>query len=153
MPDDDLDNDFSMRCPKCAASDQIDIQALVWLRLSPDGTDPYEARNQIHEWGVVNVAQCCACEHIGTVKDFEIAEQPEHRDNEARAKRAADAVYAYVKAKGEDYEESSSEIVDLMTDLLHLTIRLDEGDDPIESTLRLAQMHFEAEQAEAENEP
>ena len=153
MPDDDLDNDFSMRCPKCNASDRIDVQALVWLRLSPDGTDPYEARNQDHEWGDVNVAQCCACEHIGTVKDFEIAEQPEHRDNEARAKRAADAVYGYIKAKGETYEESSSEIVDLMTDLLHLAIKLDEGIDPVESTLRLAQMHFEAEHADPKDEP
>ena len=99
MPDHDLDNDFSMRCPKCAASDQIDIQALVWLRLSPDGTDPYEARNQAHEWGDVNIAQCCACEHIGTVKDFEIAEQPQHRDNEARAKRAAETKKAEAKPK------------------------------------------------------
>ena len=40
-----------------------------------------------------------------------------------------------------------------MTDLLHLAIKLDEGADPVESTLRLAQMHFEAEQADREDEP
>jgi hypothetical protein len=65
--------------------------------------------------------------------------------NAARAQRAQTALQHYIEAKAEAFENSSSEIVDLITDLLHLTARLDEGDDPIESTLRLAQMHFDAE--------
>jgi hypothetical protein len=73
-------------------------------------------------------------------------------DNEIRADRAHEALRFYVKAKGEMFEESSSEIVDLITDLLHLTARIDEGDDPVESTVRLALMHFEAEQGEPEVE-
>ena len=37
---DDLDNDFGMKCPKCGASDEIDVCADVWVRLCPDGTGP-----------------------------------------------------------------------------------------------------------------
>ena len=52
---------------------------------------------------------------------------------------------AAVAAKGEVFENNSSEIADLITDLLHLSVRIDQGDDPVESTLRLARMHFDAE--------
>lgn len=145
-----LDNDFGMKCPKCGTSDQIDVQASVWLRLCSDGTDLYQAKNQDHEWADANAALCASCDHTGAVREFEARNQTPVKDNEARAKRAADAVYQYVKAKGEAYEESSSEVVDLITDLLHLTLKLDQGDEPIDSTLRLARMHFDAEQDEAE---
>jgi hypothetical protein len=62
-------------------------------------------------------------------------------DNETRADRASAALREYVAAKGDAFENSSSEIADL----LHLAARLDEGDDPIDSTLRLALLHFDAE--------
>jgi len=65
--------------------------------------------------------------------------------NAARAQRAETALREYIEAKGEVFERSSSEIADLMADLLHLAVRLDEGDDPAANTLRLAEMHFEAE--------
>jgi hypothetical protein len=66
-------------------------------------------------------------------------------DNGTRADRASAALREYVTAKGEAFENSSSEIADLIADLLHLAARLDEGDDPIDSTLRLARLHFDAE--------
>ena len=69
-------------------------------------------------------------------------------DNHDRAERARTALQAYIEARGEALEDSSSEIVDLIADLLHLAADLDEGFDPIDSTLRLARMHFEAEHAE-----
>jgi hypothetical protein len=72
--------------------------------------------------------------------------------NETRAQRAEAALLQYVEAKGEVFENSSSEIADLIADLLHLAARLDEGDDPIESTIRLARMHFEAEHGNPEEE-
>lgn len=65
--------------------------------------------------------------------------------NEARAERARTALRQYVEARGEVFEDSSSEITDLIADLLHLTVRIDQGDDPVESTLRLARLHFDAE--------
>jgi hypothetical protein len=69
-------------------------------------------------------------------------------DNEARADRAHEALRQYVEAKREVFERSSSEIADLIADLLHLAARLDEGDNPIDSTLFLARMHFDAERVE-----
>jgi hypothetical protein len=149
----DAQHEFGLQCPKCKASHQIDVHASVWLRLSSDGTDPYEAKNQDHEWGDDNAAWCGSCDHTGTVRDFEASNQSPMNDNEARAKRAADAVYQYVKAKGEAYEESSSEVVDLITDLLHLAAKLDQGDEPVESTLHLARMHFDAERSEQGLDP
>jgi hypothetical protein len=55
---------------------------------------------------------------------------------------------AYIEARGAAFDDSSTEIVDLIADLLHLTATIDQGFDPIDSTLRLARMHFEAERAE-----
>ena len=73
-------------------------------------------------------------------------------DNELRADRALAALEYYIAIKGEVFENSSSEIVDLVTDLLHLTARNAKGDDPVERTLWLARMHFDAEQCEPEAE-
>ena len=69
-------------------------------------------------------------------------------DNRDRTERARIALQAYIEARGEPFENSSSEIVDLIADLLHLTADLDEGFDPIDSALCLARIHFEAERAE-----
>lgn len=72
--------------------------------------------------------------------------------NATRAERAENALRVYVEANGDVFENSSSEIADIIADLLHLAARTDEGDDPIDSTLRLARMHYEAEvQEEAES--
>ena len=78
--------------------------------------------------------------------------QPSASSNAARADHAKNALQQYVEAKGEVFENNSSEVADLIADLLHLTARLDEGDDPIESTLRLAKLHFEVEHANPEEE-
>lgn len=65
--------------------------------------------------------------------------------NDIRAGRAQAALHSYVEAKGEVFENSSSEVADLMADLLHLTVRIDDGDHGPASVLRLARMHFDAE--------
>jgi hypothetical protein len=72
--------------------------------------------------------------------------------NDIRAERAQAALQSYVEAKGEVFENISSEIADLIADLLHLTLRIDQGDDPVESTLRLARMHFDAEHNDPEEQ-
>lgn len=69
--------------------------------------------------------------------------------NEQRAERARVALEQYVISRGEVFENSSSEITDLIADLLHLAEHTDEGDDPVESTLFLARMHYEAEITES----
>jgi hypothetical protein len=65
--------------------------------------------------------------------------------NATRAERAENALRIYVESQGEAFENNSSEIADLIADLLHLADQIDEGDDPIDSTLRLARRHYEAE--------
>ncbi len=76
--------------------------------------------------------------------------------NDTRAERAQVALQAYAEAKGEVFENSSSEIADLIADLLHLAARLLEGENTLEDTvercLRLAQMHFDAEHGDPEEE-
>lgn len=73
-------------------------------------------------------------------------------NNDTRAERGQIALQAYVEAKGEVFENSSSEIADLMADLLHLAVRTDQGEAAVENTLRLARMHFEAEHENPEEE-
>ena len=41
-------------------------------------------------------------------------------DNRDRADRARTALQAYIEARGETFENSSSEIADLIADLMHL---------------------------------
>jgi hypothetical protein len=72
--------------------------------------------------------------------------------NKNRAQRAETALKNYVEARGETFERSSSEIADLIADLLHLTGSLDEGDDAVESTIELARMHFDAEHENPEED-
>jgi hypothetical protein len=66
-------------------------------------------------------------------------------ENDERAARAETALQQYIEVRGEVFEHSSSEIADLITDLLHHAVRLDDRDRPVEGVLRLARMHFEAE--------
>ena len=74
-------------------------------------------------------------------------------NNETRRQRAEEALRHYVESRGEVFEASSSEAADLIADLLHRVAAKDEGHDPIDSTLRLARMHFEAEHGNPEEEP
>lgn len=76
--------------------------------------------------------------------------------NDTRAERAQAALQSYVEAKGEIVENSSSEIAELIADLLHLAARLLEsensGEETVERCLRLARMHFDAEHENPEEE-
>ena len=72
--------------------------------------------------------------------------------NATRAEHAAIALHAYVEAKGEAFENSGSEIADLVADLLHLAAITGQGEEAVESTLRLARMHFEAEHDDPEEQ-
>jgi hypothetical protein len=73
-------------------------------------------------------------------------------NNETRRMRAANALRAYIEARGEVFENTSADAADLIADLLHLVVAIDHGDDPVESTLRLARMHFDAEHGNPEEE-
>jgi hypothetical protein len=69
--------------------------------------------------------------------------------NAARAKRAEQALRYYVESIGETFENNSSEIADLIADLLHLAATNEGGEtedeSPVLDVLDTAQNHYEAE--------
>jgi len=64
---------WNMTCPECGDDDQIDIAAIVHVRLCINGTDVTEAENGDHHWDDNSEAKCCACGHVGTVAEFTAA--------------------------------------------------------------------------------
>ena len=66
-----MSNQFQMRCPKCKSADQIDIEAIVWVRLTEDGTDADASNDGGHTWDDGSAATCAACGCSGTVFDFD----------------------------------------------------------------------------------
>jgi hypothetical protein len=74
-----------------------------------------------------------------------------HLSNLTRAARAQAALRSYIEAKGEVFENSNSEIADLIADLLHLAVWIGEIIEELsERVLGLARLHFEAEQDDPE---
>jgi hypothetical protein len=66
-----MSNFLDIRCPKCRATDQIDIAATVWLRVMEDGTDADQSADGNHEFEPTSPATCNACGFAGQVRDFE----------------------------------------------------------------------------------
>ena len=64
-------NPLDMACPACKRDDRIDIQATVWVRLTPDGTDADLSEDGDHTFEPTSPAQCHGCGHHGTVAEFE----------------------------------------------------------------------------------
>ena len=65
-----MSNFLDMRCPKCGDEDRLDIQATVWIRVCEDGTDADASRDGGHDYEPHSPAQCGACGHCGTVRQF-----------------------------------------------------------------------------------
>lgn len=65
--------------------------------------------------------------------------------NETRRNVARLALAYYLKTKGETPDEGTSNIVDLVTDLLHLAASLQPSDREPEQILETAAMHYRAE--------
>lgn len=61
---------WEMCCPKCGEDDRIDVLALVWVRLTPDGTDRDEPDGTDEDWDNNSPCSCNHCGHRGTVGDF-----------------------------------------------------------------------------------
>jgi hypothetical protein len=68
-----MSNFLDLRCPRCRDQDHIDILALIWVRLTEDGTDADASDDGDHEWSGQSAAVCGACGHRATVQDFEPA--------------------------------------------------------------------------------
>lgn len=52
---------FGMRCPSCKSDDAVDIQAVVWVRLTPNGTDADLSDDGSHEWDSASASRCSGC--------------------------------------------------------------------------------------------
>ena len=68
-----MSNRFNYRCPHCGSSDQIEICAIVAVRLTANGA---VIANNVRDvdgsyWTAENAAGCDACGFNGAVKDFE----------------------------------------------------------------------------------
>jgi hypothetical protein len=61
---------FHLRCPECGSSDQIDVNASIWARVTNDGTDPNLSKDGTHEWDDDSPARCAACGHSGKTGVF-----------------------------------------------------------------------------------
>jgi hypothetical protein len=68
-------NQFGYSCPACGDSACIDIAAVVWVRLTEDGSDADISEDGSHEWDGTTAAKCCECGWTGTVA--ELNEEPE----------------------------------------------------------------------------
>lgn len=152
-----------IRCPKCGQEDRFFIIGGAQFEVTDDGSKTMGD----HEWDDDSPMSCPECGHAGKVGEFSIStprtekpilppEASEEPDsditNETRSERASSALQAYVEAKGEVFENSASEIADLIADLLHLAIRIDDADNGPTTVLRLARMRFDAEHNNPEEE-
>jgi hypothetical protein len=72
-----MTNFLNLRCPRCGSGEHIDVAALVWLRVTGDGTDAEQARNHDHDYDANSGAVCAACEYGGRLGDFEPTPEPE----------------------------------------------------------------------------
>lgn len=66
-----MSNFLDIHCPKCRATDQIDITATVWLRVTEDGTDADQSEDGNHDFEPTSPATCNTCGFAGRVQDFE----------------------------------------------------------------------------------
>ncbi len=141
-----------IRCPKCGFEDSFFIEGKSLFTVTDDGTEDH---SDIH-WDEESYCECRECSHGGKLKEFHTSDVSMIASNGTRAERAQAALRSYVEAKGEVFEDSSSEIADLIADLLHFAARLPEGEntpaETVERCLRLARMHFDAEHNNPEEE-
>ena len=65
-------NRFNYRCPQCGSPDEIEICALVGVRLTGNGAEIADDVKDIDGscWSSDNAAGCDACGYQGAVKDF-----------------------------------------------------------------------------------
>ena len=60
------------QCPKCFSTIDLDVAAVVWVRLTASGSDADEANDGTHEWDDTSAIQCHACDHDGKVAEFRV---------------------------------------------------------------------------------
>ena len=59
---------WGMTCPGCGKDDRLDVAAMLWLRVTPEGTDADLSHDGSHEWDS-NSNCLCGCGWQGKVYD------------------------------------------------------------------------------------
>ncbi|MFT7021363.1 MAG: hypothetical protein ACJA07_000440 [Rhodococcus sp. (in: high G+C Gram-positive bacteria)] len=71
---DNLNEASETVCPSCASTDQIDVAATVWVRITDNGTDADASSDGHHEYDGDSAASCGGCRWTGTLREA----QPGH---------------------------------------------------------------------------
>src|SRR6516162_3487915 len=74
------------QCPSCKRRDGLDVEALVWVRVTLFGTDPTLCESDSHRWDQTSAARCSACGWYGTAREL----APGERDTR-RSERSTEA--------------------------------------------------------------
>lgn len=78
MDAEQLGNDHGYGCPKCLRGDMLEIAALHWVSLCPNGTDDTITQDGSEEWDETSAAQCTDCGWAGTVENLLVVELEDH---------------------------------------------------------------------------
>jgi hypothetical protein len=62
---------WALACTKCSSDEHLQVSVRTLADLYPDGTEPCGDQ----EWDEASFIRCRACNHTGTVKDFQIREK------------------------------------------------------------------------------
>lgn len=62
-------SEWQMCCPHCGDDTQLDIAAIIDVRLNAHGTDPDEASDGSHIWDNESQVMCATCNWSGIVED------------------------------------------------------------------------------------
>ncbi len=65
-------NALGLRCPVCNGSEQIEILATTWLRVTADGTQADPPDQAEYHYGPDHFASCESCRHTGRLRAFRI---------------------------------------------------------------------------------
>jgi len=72
---------LGMRCPNCGRAEALDVEALVWVRLTLYGTDPSLCQGDSHQWDETNAARCGVCCWEGTIRELQEVQPREGGDD------------------------------------------------------------------------
>jgi hypothetical protein len=78
MPDEEMGNEFGLKCPECGNTDDLNVECRAWVTVIGEHVlDPYERSNFAYEpfsgwhWESGDEAQCPTCGHKATVGRFQ----------------------------------------------------------------------------------
>lgn len=105
-----------MRCPKCGSEEPFRINISMDAEVSDNGTD-VNSHMDI-EWEDGSRCECLACDHVGSVREFEIDPQPQTPERAPLTpdSRQLSAILAALRfAQTIKFEDMPSDIVNIAT--------------------------------------